>query len=317
MYQKKFPHGIMFHRFKNSKDKNTIKGTLTAKNLTDIINFIGRERILNPNEWIDKLNKGNLSKKDVCLTFDDGLKSQIKIALPILDKFKIKAFWFIHSKISKNNFDKSEIFSMLIVKKFKNYIKFSDKFLKYIKLDANVFKSKEFIHYYNEENNLYNFYSKTELKCKFIRDIYFSKKKIEIILENFFKIYKLNIKDFSKNIWLNKKDILKLEKKGHLIGMHSHTHPYRMKLLSPKAQKIEYNKNFKFLKLILKKKPIAMAHPIDSYNKSTLKILKNLKILCGFRSHMKPSKGSKINPSNLEFAREDPTNIMKVLCLKK
>ena len=93
MYQQKFPHGITFHRFKKSKDKNTINGTLTAKNLTDLINFIGRERILNPNEWIDNLNKCNLAKKDVCLTFDDGLKSQIKIALPILDKFKIKAFW--------------------------------------------------------------------------------------------------------------------------------------------------------------------------------------------------------------------------------
>ena len=73
------------------------------------------------------------------------------------------------------------------------------------------------------------------------------------------------------------------------------------------------NNYFKFLKLILKKKPIAMSHPIDSYNKSTLKILKNLKILCGFRSHAKTSKGLKINHSTLEMAREDPVNILKFI----
>ena len=33
-YQSKFPHGIMFHRFKNAKAQNSAKGTLTAKSLT-------------------------------------------------------------------------------------------------------------------------------------------------------------------------------------------------------------------------------------------------------------------------------------------
>tara|TARA_B100001057_G_C22862477_1_gene955102 strand:- start:82 stop:1029 length:948 start_codon:yes stop_codon:yes gene_type:complete len=313
IYKSKFAHGIMFHRFKDLKNKNSSHGALTSKSLTKLIRFIGKKRILNPDEWIKRLNEGSLKKKDICLTFDDGLKSQIRIALPVLERFNLKAFWFVHCNTLPNNFDKSEIFSILIVKKFKKYKKFLDKFFKYLNIDSKIFQSKSFKKYYNEEISLYNFYSKTELKYKFLRDIYFPRKKFENIMENFFRFYNLNVKDFYKNTWLDKKDLINLNKKGHMIGMHSFSHPYRMSKLTTKNQKTEYFKNFNYLRVILKKKPIAMSHPLDSYNKNTLRILKNMGILCGFRSHLKTYKGFKINQSNLEMAREDPVNILKLI----
>ena len=311
-YQSKFPHGIMFHRFKNAKAQNSAKGTLTAKSLTKIINLIGSKRIISPKEWIKKLDNGNLSNKDICFTFDDGLKSQMKIALPVLEKFNIKAFWFVHCKTSPNNFDKNEIFSLLIVKKFKNFENFANNFLNYCKINRNVFKSKKFVDYYKEAKKLFKFHSKNELKYKFLRDIYFPRKKFESTMESFFKNYGININKFFKNTWLDKKDLIKLDKKGHVIGLHSFSHPYRMKSLSEKEQMNEYYKNFKYLKSLLKKVPISMSHPLDSYNHLSLKILKKLNIKCGFRSHTKASKGSRINPSFLEFAREDPSNIIKI-----
>ena len=54
-----------------------------------------------------------------------------------------------------------------------------------------------------------------------------------------------------------------------------------------------------------------MSHPLGSYNKNTLKILKQMKIVCGFRSTL--LSDSNINNSNLEIAREDPFNILKML----
>ena len=51
-----------------------------------------------------------------------------------------------------------------------------------------------------------------------------------------------------------------------------------------------------------------MSHPLNSYNKQTLKILKKMRIICGFRSTLYPK--SKINISGLEFARNDPTHIL-------
>ena len=67
------------------------------------------------------------------------------------------------------------------------------------------------------------------------------------------------------------------------------------------------------MKSITKKKPVTMSHPLGSYNKTTLKILNNLGILCGFKSYAKTYKGKKINPSFLELAREDSTNILKLI----
>ena len=59
-----------------------------------------------------------------------------------------------------------------------------------------------------------------------------------------------------------------------------------------------------------------MPHPSGSYNKDTLKILNALGIKLGFKQIMtlEPEKGmKKINNSNLEIARQDHADIMKMM----
>ena len=120
-YKSKFSHGLMFHRLCNTKKDLKIPGTLTKKNFEDIIKFVNPKRILNPIVWLDKLKKNQLKKNDLCLTFDDGLSNQKKIALPILNKYKLKAFWFIHTQSFFKKFDNNEIFLKVIFNKFKNF----------------------------------------------------------------------------------------------------------------------------------------------------------------------------------------------------
>ena len=40
-----------------------------------------------------KISKNKLSNKNVCISFDDGLKCQFDIALPVLEDLKIKSFF--------------------------------------------------------------------------------------------------------------------------------------------------------------------------------------------------------------------------------
>ena len=94
MHHREHPHGVMFHRFHDDQMKYIGQGSLSGDNFEDIINYIGTERILSPNEWQDKLKTNTLNNSDICLTFDDGLKSQILIALPILKKYNLKAFFY-------------------------------------------------------------------------------------------------------------------------------------------------------------------------------------------------------------------------------
>ena len=112
-------------------------------------------------------------------------------------------------------------------------------------------------------------------------------------------------------MWVNKSDIKKLNKLGHMVGMHSHSHDLNFKGLSRNKQIREYKLNYEELYKITKIKPISMSHPLNSYNKETLKILKKLKIVCGFRSNLVADK--KINKSNLEIARNDPAYIFKYI----
>ena len=72
----------------------------------------------------------------------------------------------------------------------------------------------------------------------------------------------------------------------------------------------EYKKNKSILEKIVSKNIISMSHPCGDYNNNTLKILKKLNILMGFRSNMSFNKKNLINNNNLEVATEDCSNIL-------
>ena len=99
---------------------------------------------------------------------------------------------------------------------------------------------------------------------------------------------------------MEKDHICKLKDEGHIIGIHSHSHPTTLADLSFEEQQTEYQKNFEILTDILKEKPFTMAHPCNSYSDDTLKILENMGIKIGFCSNM-----TKTDYTVLEFPRED------------
>ena len=90
----KFLHGVMFHHFHDKKKHIKSQGSIDAKDLTKIIKFIGRKNILNADEFLNKKNSKFLSNK-VCLTFDDGLKSQYDI-VSIIFLICLKYFELFH-----------------------------------------------------------------------------------------------------------------------------------------------------------------------------------------------------------------------------
>ena len=87
----KSPTGIMFHNFHDQKLFKKSLGSISSSDLNKIINKFGKKNIVDPKVFISNHNS---KKKICCLTFDDALKSQIKIALPVLKKNNLKAFFF-------------------------------------------------------------------------------------------------------------------------------------------------------------------------------------------------------------------------------
>lgn len=315
-YKRSYYHGIMFHHFHNNKVHTRSQGSINAKQLGKIINLIGRKNILNPKEFIRMLSKKELKKNHVCITFDDGLKSQIDIALPVLKKFNIKAFFFIYTSILTKNPDLLEVYRYFRTTKYKNINEFYKSFFSFC--DPKVF---EFLSKNQNEidriKNQINFYSKNDIKFRLVRDKFLSKKQYNKIMENLFKSKNFKPRKILKKLFLNKNDIIKLIHDGHEIGLHSHSHPTNFSTLNYNQQLKEYKINFNFLKNIFPIKEneiVSMSHPCGNYNLNTIKILKKMNIEIGFRQMMKKNinyKNFKINQSKFEIAREDHSNIIK------
>jgi len=311
-----FFHGIMFHHFHDNKIHLKSQGSIDKDDFYKMINFIGRNNILDANEFYEKFKNSKLKNNEVCLTFDDAIKCQIDIALPILEELKIKSFFFVYTSIFHGNPDNLEVFRFFRTNYFNNVNEFYVNFYKVLDKDLNSFFRKHNDRI-NETKIKFPFYTIEDIKFRLVRDKFLTKNEYEENMFQMIKEKKLNHKDFYKKLFFQKNDLQTLNNLGHTIGLHSHNHPTLLEKLSYDEQKSEYEKCLSFISNILnkpKKEIKCMSHPCGSYNENTLEILKKLGIELGFKQLMsiEPEKGmKKINNSFLEIAREDQSNIYK------
>ena len=109
------PHGIMFHHF---HDNIHIKGqgSISAEELEKMIRFLQRDKvILSADEWLYNALQNKLSDNEVCITFDDSLKCQFDIAYPVLERFNIKAFWFVYTSPLEGVLEKLEVLRIFLI----------------------------------------------------------------------------------------------------------------------------------------------------------------------------------------------------------
>ena len=307
----KFYHGIMFHHFHDGKMHTKIQGSLSKDNFAKMIKYIGKENILDAGEFAEKLKKRTLNK-EVCLTFDDAIKCQIDIALPILEDFKIKSFFFVPTSMFQGNPDYLEAFRYFRNNYYEEMNDFYNDFYEITDKDLKpFFKSRE--KNISELKIKYNFYSLEDIKFRQLRDILLSKNEYETLMLKLMKKNKVDIKQINKKLFLQKNDLILLDKLGHVIGLHSHSHPTRIENLSYDEQKKEYLQNKSLLVQILNKEANhikSSSHPCGSYNHNSLKILKELGVEIAFRDNMNLDRGAiKINNSALEIARQDQSGI--------
>ena len=124
-----FFHGLMFHHLHDKKNHKKSQGSITANQFEKILKVIKIQNIVNPIS-LKNSKKKILKTNKVCITFDDCLKSQIDIALPVLEKYKIKAFFFIYSNAIFGEINFHEIFRYFRQKYYKNFSKFYKDFYK-------------------------------------------------------------------------------------------------------------------------------------------------------------------------------------------
>ncbi len=306
----------MFHHFHDDGIHSKTQGSIDKDDFYRMINFIGRNNILDADIFFEKFKNKKLKETEVCITFDDALKCQIDIALPVLEELKIKSFFFVYTSVFEEKPDNLEIFRYFRVNYFKNVNDFYNSFYKVLDKDL-----KNFFDENNDKIRLskdkFPFYSIADIKFRLVRDNFLNKTKYEEIMLSMIKEKNLDYKETYKKLFFQKDDLKKLDNLGHLIGLHSHNHPTLLEKFNYDEQKYEYEKCLSSISSILNKSKNEikyMSHPCGSYNQDTLEILKELGIELGFKQIMtiEPEKGmKKLNNSFLEIARQDHARIYK------
>jgi peptidoglycan/xylan/chitin deacetylase (PgdA/CDA1 family) len=311
-----FFHGVMFHHFHDDGIHTKGQGSISKDDFYEMINFIGRNNILDADIFFEKFKNNKIQDNEVCLTFDDAIKCQIDIALPVLEELKIKSFFFVYTSIFEDKPDNLEVFRYFRMNYFDNVDGFYKNFYKV--LNKNL--KKIFVN--NNKKILskkikFPLYSIEDIKFRFVRDVFLTKNQYEETMFIMMKEKKFHYQDFYSRLFFDSNDLKKLNSLGHLVGLHSHSHQASFEKLTYDEQKNEYEKCLSTISRILdkpKNETKYMSHPCGSYNNDTLKILKELGIELGFKQIMtiEQEKGmKKINNSFLEIARQDHADIYK------
>ncbi len=305
----------MFHHFHDDKLHLKSQGSLCADELISVINFIGRKNIINADDFYEKYTEGKLKSNEICFTFDDGIKSQIDVALPILEEMKIKSFFFVYSSIFTGQPSKLEVYRHFRTVSFNSVNDFYEIFYKELNQDLNSFfkHKKNFI---IQRKKICPYYSTEDVKFRLVRDHFLSKKNYDSIMDKIMKKKNYTPQDFYKNLFFDKINLTQLNSLGHQIGLHSHSHPTLLEKLPLEDQEKEYRQCLKIIANILKRNKNQikfMSHPNGSYNVNTLNLLKKLGLEMGFKPIMQSESHrgmKKVNNSSLEIARQDHADIM-------
>src|SRR5689334_18171562 len=103
----------MFHHFHSEALGHPRgQGSLSAGELADLIDYVGRERILPPDEFLRRSRAGRLRPGDLCLTFDDNLRCQFDVAYPVLRDLGLTAFWFVYSSVLDGASERLELYRL-------------------------------------------------------------------------------------------------------------------------------------------------------------------------------------------------------------
>ena len=213
----------------------------------------------------------------VVLSFDDGLKDHFSYVLPELKKRNLWGTFYITTGIyNKKNIKMLGVHRVhFLIGKY-GASKILKDTLKMI--SADMLDEKNISEFDKEIYNCGN-YDKDSKELRRLLNFYLKYEYRDMILD------KLMIKYFDENklfeeTYLTVQELKEIAKSGNILGSHTVNH-YVMSRLSENQQLQEISESFEFLSNIYKMYYKSFCYPYgykSSYNKNTIKILKQLRI---------------------------------------
>lgn len=306
------PHGLMFHHFHGPAQAPS-QGSISADTLARIIDhYADTHELLQADDYLARARNATLGERDVCVTFDDSLQCQFDIALPVLEQRDLRAFWFVYSSVITGNIETLEVYRRFRTEHFGDIEDFYGAFFAAAGASAYGEDIAKALGDFSPQHYLaeFPFYTANDRKFRFVRDRVLGKPAYDEVMKQMMQRAGTSAETLADGLWMGAAELQRLHTKGHVIGLHSHTHPTALAQMTGAQQHAEYAHNHRILADILGAPPQTMSHPCNSYSETTLGVLSQLDIELGFRSNM--SSGFH---SPLEHPREDHANIVRRLGL--
>ena len=301
---------IMYHYVRDIKKSKF--PNLKALDIKDfekqILYFKDRFNILNQDNFLEIINKKKVpKKKSILLTFDDGYIDHYKYVFPTLKKNNISGIFYPPVQAIKNNkvLDVNKIHFLLEKEEDR------DKILDKIDLWLKKLTGKSIS---DIDLRKINFKSRfDDKKTKLIKQLFQNflpvNVKEKILNKIFSEIVTSDEKTFAKKLYLNKEQIIEMNRNKMFFGIHGYNH-IRLEYLSVKEQSYEIEKSIRYFKTIgILKKNISFCYPYGSYNKDSLFLLNKNKIKFSLTTKLGPINKFNIS-ENLEIPRYDANDFI-------
>jgi len=172
-------------------------------------------------------------ENNLLITFDDGLKEQFDLALPILDELNIPAIFFVNSI----NFEQEKVSTVHKIHLLRSIFS-SDEFLRKL-IDVPFSDSEK-----NEAKSIYRYDDEKSAILKYILNFKLNFKQQEQIIKKLFDFH-FDEDDILESLYLTQQNLKYLGQKGYL-GSHTHSH-YPLGLLKEEDIKFELEKTKLYL----------------------------------------------------------------------
>ena len=295
------PTGLMFHHFHGSGHLKS-EGSFSAEEFGRSLDHASKvANLLSADVFLEKALNQNLDEADICCSFDDGLQCQFDVAASVLASKKLKAFFFVNTGPHAGHPYILEIFRI-----FRNQF-FENKDLFFAEFDSclETTMSETFLSakktFPEDYLTVYPFYTRSDRWFRYLRDEILTPDEYLEIMKLIIQDHGTSIDEINKKITMSPESITQLATQGHVVGLHSHSHPTNITRLTTAEKHSEYSVNSEYLTSYLNSAPKCMSHPNGVYDEEILRVLREMNIFVGFRDNMDLVS----DRSNLEIRRLD------------
>lgn len=300
----------MFHHFHDDGIHRRGQGSIAREHFHALLaSLAANYNLLSADDYHRRALAGALSDSDICLSFDDALLCQYDVAVPVLDAFDVKAFFFVYTSIFTERPDPLELYRDFRNTRFADVEAFYAAFFALFEQEAGVLYERYRQGYPDDYLAAFAFYTENDRRFRYARDQVLGTAVYDDLMQALMARHGYETERRRRELWMTEQQVAALAGAGHVIGLHSHSHPMQMHRLDRDAQHAEYTRNHRMLTDICGIPPRTMSHPCGNYNSDTLAILGGLGITLGFRSNLHRPDGAGL----LEVPREDHANLMQAM----